>query len=365
MKKNICFFVGDISKVGGIERVGTTLANEIAKQQSNYNVTIVSISKINEDIFFELNDNIKVHYFYDRPARYKKDYFDIVSRFRKLIKKEKFDIIVDVDTMLDLFTLPARFMLGTKVISWEQFNYGENMGIKLMDISRKLAAKYSDYIVVLTKGDKEEFEKNLNIKCPINCIYNPVKVNQTNNNYNLNSKTILSIGRLTHQKGFDILADVAKKVLDQNPDWNWIILGEGEDRQLIQDKIDNHNLQDKVKLLGNVPHVERYYDDSSIFVLTSRYEGLGLVLLEAKSHKLPIVSFDCKYGPAEIVQNEENGYLIDCFNIDEMANKINLLINNPKLRAGFSKLSHKTMERFDGEIVAKQWEQIFEYLTKN
>lgn len=232
-----------------------------------------------------------------------------------------------------------------------------------MGLSRELAAKFSDYIIVLTEEDKLEFQRNLNLNCPIECIYNPIKISVSNESYKNDSKTILSVGRLTSQKGFDMLIDVAKIVFEQHPNWNWTILGEWEDRELLQNKIHEYNLADKIELVGNVSNVDEYYRSSSIFVLTSRYEGLGLVLLEAKSNKLPIVSFDCKFGLSEIIEDSENGYLVECFNINYMSEKICTLIENESLRLKFSEESYRKMDKFNPNSIVKKWEEVFDLLV--
>lgn len=136
-----------------------------------------------------------------------------------------------MDTILDIYGIPATRFNKTKIVSWEHFNFYENLGVKLRDYGRKLAAKYSDAIVTLTKEDKNYFKQNLKIKHNIYTIYNPLILTKKNNDYDLNSKIILSAGRLTYQKGFDMLVEVAKEVLRHNNEWKWIILGEGEDRK--------------------------------------------------------------------------------------------------------------------------------------
>ena len=98
-------------------------------------------------------------------------------------------------------------------------------------------------------------------------------------NCNINSKQIVSVGRLTYQKGFDILCDVAKDVLSKNPDYKWIILGDGEDKEKLQSKIKEYNLQDRLILKGKVSNVEDYYENSALYVMTSRFEGLPMTLL--------------------------------------------------------------------------------------
>ena len=165
---------------------------------------------------------------------------------------------------------------------------------------------------------------------------------------------------LRHVKGFDMLCDVANKVLHDNPDWKWIILGEGEERKLLERKIKEYGLENKLILKGNVSNVEDYYKSSSIFVMTSRFEGLPMTLLEAKSYGLPIVSFDCLTGPSDIVDNNKNGYLIEQNNVNDMVCKINKIIEDKNLIKKFSNNSKYNIDKFDIDTVIKKWMKTME-----
>ena len=180
--------------------------------------------------------------------------------------------------------------------------------------------------------------------------------------YDTSSKMILSVGRLTYQKGFDMLVEVAKDVLHKHTDWTWIILGEGEDRSLLEQKIKEHQLENRLILKGNVSHVEDYYSETGIFVMTSRYEGLPMTLLETKPYQLPAVSFDIKTGPRECIIDGENGYLIESFKKEEMIRKIELLINNQTLRKQFSRIALKDTDKFSLIQIIQQWNRMIQSL---
>ncbi|WP_279006800.1 glycosyltransferase family 4 protein [Thomasclavelia cocleata] len=354
--KNICFLEGDISRSGGTERVTSIIANELAKRKDEFNILILSICKRNDQLFFYLEPNIKITTVFAQPDyNGKKEFFKIVYKIRKFLKENSVDILIDVDTILDIYGIPATRFNKTKIVSWEHFNFYENLGIKLRDYGRKLAAKYSDVIVTLTKEDKNYFKQNLKIKHNIYTIYNPLILTKKNNDYDLNSKIILSAGRLTYQKGFDMLVEVAKEVLMHNDEWKWIILGEGEDRKKLETQIHKYGLDGKVILKGNVEDIDSFYDKASIFVLTSRFEGFGLVLTEAKTFKLPCISFKCKAGPNEIILNDVNGYLIESFDLNEMAEKIRYLINSELKRKQFSDNALNDTEKFQLDFIKKQW----------
>lgn len=154
-----------------------------------------------------------------------------------------------------------------------------------------------------------------------------------------------------------MLVEVAKNILTKHNDWKWIILGEGEDRNLLEKKIKEYDLEGKLILYGNVKNINDFYSKSSFFVMTSRFEGLPMTLLEAKKYKLPIISFDCKTGPRELIIDEINGYLIKTFDLIELEMKINYLIDKPDILEQFTKNSTKGLEKFSyGEIIDK-WQR--------
>lgn len=362
--KNICFFIGDISKSGGTERVTSEIANELCKLKNKYRVTILSLNKDNEANFFKL-DNLVIddYLFYKRKVNAKKDYIKIVSKLRNYIKENNIDVLIDVDTILDVFSIPATRFTKTKFIAWEHFNFYENLGVKFRDLGRKLSARYADCIVTITEEDLGYFKENLNIRNKIVNIYNPITLKNVDDiSYSSDSKIIISAGRLTYQKGFDMLVEVAKRVFEVHPSWKWYLLGEGEDRKLIEDKIKEYSLENNIILMGNVKDIENYYKKASMFVLTSRFEGLGMVILEAMNYKLPVVSFACKVGPKEMIADNVNGFLIEEKNIEGMHNKICKLIENKQIRNDFSKNSNINLDKFNKKKICDEWDKLISSL---
>lgn len=360
----ICFFSGDITRSGGTERVSTIIANELIKNPK-LDILFLSLFEKKKETVFYLYDMICRFTLYDREISGAKHLLGFIHRIHRFVKQNDIDILIDIDGILDMYSIPALVGTRTKLISWEQFNYYQNPYVNYRKFTRKLAAKRADAIVVLTKEDQGYYQLNLKIKNIIKQIYNPIVLRKEESCYNVNSKTIISAGRLTEQKGFDILIDVAKIVLERNPEWKWNIVGEGEDRELLEQKIKEYNLQNNLLLCGNVDNIEEYYQESAMYVLTSRYEGFGLVLTEAKSFHLPCVSFRCKAGPAEIIKDGVNGYLIDCFDVEKMADKICSLIEDENLRKSFSHHALEDTDKFSIKNVVKEWESLFQEMGDN
>lgn len=360
---NICFFSGDITRSGGTERVALLIANEL-KKQKKYNVSFVSLTEKKEAPFFYIEDGIERYVLYNREVRGITHILGYVNRLKKVVRQHKIDLIIDIDGIIDMYAIPVKWLTGVKVISWEHFNFYHHPSQKLRALVRKFAVKHLDAIVTLTEQDKVYYLRELKFQCPIEAICNPVTYTGIDNIYAADSKNIISVGRLTYQKGFDQLPDVADQVFCKHPEWRWLVFGEGEDRAYLEKAIKDRGLTDNVKLMGNVNDIDYRYKESAIFVMTSRFEGLPMTLLEAKYYKLPIVSFDIKTGPRECILDGVNGYLIKDGDISAMADKINCLIENDSLRISFSEHTLDDTIKFDLNEIINKWNCLIEKLVE-
>lgn len=359
---NVCFFSGDITRSGGTERVATVIANELQKN-NEYRVSFVSMWENGDKPFFYVDASIKRFTLYGKEKKGFYHLLGYIHRLRRVVKKNNIDILIDVDGILDMYSIPALIGLKTKLISWEHFGYLSNPFVSYRKITRRMAARWADAIVVITNKDKEIYNNNLKIRGLIKTIYNPILLKRTLQEYDINSKQIISVGRLSYDKGYDMLVDIAEQVLKKNSDWGWIIVGEGEERANIERVIKEKQLGSQLKLIGRKNNLEKYYLESSILVATSRYEGFGLMIAEAKSFGIPCVSFDCPVGPAEIIDDGENGYLIDCFDNKKMAEKVNYLINNEDLRKEMSEKSANGMDKFFVDNIMTLWKDLIQRLV--
>lgn len=317
--KKICFLIGNLNHSGGTERVTTLIANALAEKK--YQVSILSLADGRQP-FFELVPSIKTYSLYPEKISFKKNFFGAVWRIRKFVTQHQIDTLIVVDSISCVFTVPALFGLKVKHICWEHFNFKNNNGVKFRDYGRKLAAKYCDYIVTLTQRDKELWEKGLKkINAKIVTITNPVAYEDIENIPSLEYKTVLTVGRLTHVKGFDLLIIAWSKIAQQIPDWKIVIVGSGEDEQMLKQMAKDLGVDDSIVFAGQQKNMDQFYRKASFFCMSSRFEGLPMVLLEAQSYSLPIVAFDCDTGPAEIVVNG-TGYLVENLNVKSLSNQL-------------------------------------------
>lgn len=354
--KNICFFSGDITRSGGTEKVACQIMNGLTEK---FNISVISLTEGNQDMFYPLSQNIKRTVLFEQNPNGIKQYMNIVYKIRKYLQKNNIDILVDIDTILDMFSVTAVRFAKTKLVSWEHFNFYESMGNRLRVPIRKYITRFSDCVVTLTKEDQETFQNYFGKKHCIAQIYNPIELEQVKHEYDEMSNTIVSVGRLAKQKGFDYLIDVAELVFRRHPDWKWLILGEGDEREFLETKIAEKKLS-QIKLVGRVNDVGAYLREAAMFVLTSRYEGFPLVLIEAKANLLPIVSFKCKTGPSEMIQDDVNGFLVDCFDIETMGNKICELIETKEKRVIFSKNALIDTDKMEFDLIIKTWDWLLE-----
>ncbi|MHB8206512.1 glycosyltransferase family 4 protein [Mucilaginibacter sp.] len=353
----ICFFINSLNGSAGTERITVLLANYLA--ENGYSIHIVTQQGGNQS-FFPLNNKIQHHYLFENSG------INIYSAYAKGLKKYKAilnqiapDYVVDVCVAMSLLTLPATiFNKKIKIISWEHFNANAYFNIVTAKLSKYLASKFAYSMVVLTEIDKNVYNQKFKPK-KIAVIKNPVTV-KTNSLADLNSKYILTIGRLTSQKGFDMLLDAWKKVEKQAPDWKLRIVGAGELEAALKKQCDDLELNVSVQFIEPTLQVADYYLNAAMFVMSSRFEGLPLVLIEAKAYGLPIVSFDCETGPREIIRNGVDGILVPPNNIELLAESILDLINDNEKRHLFGKNSQHNINEYSQENFYNSWKQLFD-----
>jgi glycosyltransferase involved in cell wall biosynthesis len=341
---------------GGTERATVVIANELAAR--NYKVGIVCLANKGKP-FFETHPNIQLYYLYhesDKQLSFVRNIFRGI-KLRQLYKNEKPDIIIIVGSGHSFLNIPAA--RGITTITWEHFNINVNRQF-MHPLSRKIATLYSDRIVTLTNQDAENYKKKFGVKNVI-CIPNPITINNTNKSP-LTEKRVLAIGRLTNQKGFDLLLDAWSQVENRNNGWKLRIIGSGRMLPLLLHKIRKYNLSDSIELIPSSDKIVTHFRESSIYVMSSRYEGLPLVLIEAMAMGLPIISFDCQTGPRDIIEDNLTGRLIPYLDVNRLAKELDNLMGDENKRKLLSENAIKRAENFELKVVADKWEKLFKKL---
>jgi glycosyltransferase involved in cell wall biosynthesis len=354
--------IGSISSGGGTEKITIALANRLSID--GYNVFIISLT-MEQKLFFDIDKNIRLYSLFKRQKNYVIRFPQIIYMLEKKVKENKIDILINVDVILALFSLPLKiFNKNLKIISWEHFNYQTNLGITRRDYARVLSKKYANVIITLTEQDRNFYIDNGKSKIPVVSIANFLD-NIPHTASALNNKTVIAVGRFSYQKGFDILIDVWKCVKSNKDSTDWIlkIIGNGEDKEKIRKKIKELDLMSSIEIIDATKNIYDYYLSSSIYVMTSRFEGFPMVLLEAKSYGLPIVSFDCLTGPRELIKNGYDGYIIPFGNIQLMANKILNLMSDESKRIDMGKNAKKIVNNYSVNHIILKWKKLFNDLN--
>lgn len=229
---------------------------------------------------------------------------------------------------------------------------------QLARYNRSIETK-SDAIVTLTRGDASEW----NSKERVVTIPNMTRLfSQKEAAYE--THRVISVGRLVYQKGYNRLIDAWKIVSRKHPEWQLDIFGEGELKDELLQQISENHLEKTIQIHPPTSDIIEEYLHSSIYVTSSRFEGFALVLIEAMSCGLPCISYDCPYGPSELIRHNENGILVENGNISKMANAICFLIENPNTREYFGKKARQDIDCYRPDNIMQQWNNLFNKITK-
>lgn len=358
--KTICFFSSNLNNSGGTERVASIIANELS--DNGYNVIFLSLFE-GLNPYYDISEKIKIHTLSKNKISLKYNYLLLIFKLRNFLKKNKVNSIINIESTLSLFVTPAVFNTKARHINWEHFNFTVSLGKKNRVLSRYIAAFFADYIVTLTTSDKEIWQKKTFLRSKIIAIPNPCPKILIESIPSKANKIALSVGRYTTQKGFDSLILSWKEVNRKHPDWQLWIVGDGEEKENLVNLIGELNLVDSIKLLPFTKDINSYYQKASFYILSSRYEGLPMVLLEACSFSLPLISFDCLTGPKEIISSGVNGFLVKNQDIPSLSFTINNMIEiDQKKYSTLCTNSQKTTLQFDTVNIIKQWDSILKEL---
>ncbi len=360
--KKICFFIQDAYTGGGIERVVSIIAHELSDE---YDVTILSLFHSIEKPFHIKFDYLKIVNVLDFGPHlsYKRNFFKLKNKVTKKLKEINPDILIVCG--MRIYGLAPVVVKKQKTIVWEHSSsFAKNVGSRHGHAFGRLASKFfADEVVVLTERDRENYVNKLKFSSSkVHQIYNPIDLEPVNGDYDLSSKKIITVGRFCIDKGYDLLVEVAKKVYEKHPDWEWHIWGAGNNdtEKTIASLIHEESLDDFLKIKGVTNDIYNKYKEYSFFVMTSRNEGFGMVIVEAQRAKLPVIAFNCECGPNELILNDKNGFLIDCFDIDKMAYKINYLIEHPEVRKTMSDNSMLDKEKLKLSLICDKWKNVIE-----
>lgn len=356
-RMNICFFLGGFHQNGGIGRVTSMLANSLA-ESGDYHITALCYFDPKLPNIYEVSDEIDQKFFLSAYSSMSKQLLSRgAGRLRRFLKDNDIDVLIACGALFYPISVIACKGIKTKCICWEHSDPEGNNDHRGQYWARRFGIKRSDLNVVLTKRALKVFKEKYKAENTVQ-IYNPVDkaVFESAGEYNRESKKIISVGRLTYQKNFQAAVRIASKVLSANPDWEWDIFGKGEDLEELLEMTEAAGLQDRVHFKGQVSDLYDRYKEYGIMVMTSRYEGFPMTLLEGTGNGLPLISFDIPTGPSEIIDDGINGYLLSEGNEEGLAERLTELMQNSALRSEMSKASKEKCNGFEVDEVSSEWE---------
>lgn len=375
----ICFITDTIFMHGGVARVTTNIANFL--QHNGYQVDIINTLMCDEKRVYEIDSRIRVINHSIKVNNFNKllgnviyftgieetniggelnckirSHSNNIKELVKLLNENKYDVVIGVHYKYTMLLAGIADKITAKTISWQHNSYEAYVKTKKNYLWRKIGAfKYAlsniDLNFVLTENDQQKYKKYFNADTIV--MNNP---NSFNNNKisKLSNKRFIAVGRLVKQKGFDILIEAFEKFSKHNNDWTLDIIGEGNLKESLEEQIYKGKLEGRVKIKPFTDDIKREYTNSTIFVLSSRYEGWGLVWIEAMLSGLPIVSFNlnaCK----EVIGKEDVGVIVEQMTSEELARgMLEIISDNEKLKIR-SKNAIKIAKKFSIENIGQRW----------
>lgn len=378
----IVYYLPSLYAPGGLERIITFKANYLAEHFDEYEVYIVTSEQVGQPPYFPLSPKVKhidLNVPFDWPydqsfiaklVKYPFRYQQFKKRFTKLLTELRPDITLStLRRELNFINSIKDGSVKIGEFHVTRHSYGVGSTSEGNPISRYLRKRWADSflknlsqltrLVILTHEEAGNWPELSNKYVIPNPIITPVRYVS-----DCSSRQVIAAGRYAPQKGFDLLIESWGIVAKKHPDWTLRIYGDGSLRESLQQQIEHLGIADNCILEHTVPDIADKYSESSIFVLSSRFEGFGMVITEAMACGVPPVSFACPCGPRDIINDGKDGLLAEDGNVKDLANKIVYLIENEEIRKEMGKQALEKSKRYLMDNIAKEWIHLFENVTK-
>ena len=339
---------------GGAERVASILLNHLCEKH-----TVSAIIFNDKRPSYPLNSIIILHKItIDSKIRFWHP-IERIIKIQKVIREESPDLIISFLVEVNNYILLSNIISRKKIIVSERTSIQSPQPLRI-SLPRRLLYKIAD-MVVLTSNDDYYHTKWLKNKT---VIYNSA-IFETFAHYINRNKTLIAIGsqKRWHVKGFDLLTQAWSKIAQTHPDWKLQFAGLKNDNY-ISDLAKSYGLENQVVFLGWSDEIDKVLQTQSIYVLSSRNEGFPNSLTEAMSQGCACAAFDCKTGPNEIITDGKSGLLARNGDVDDLAAKLQLLIEDENLRLKLSAGAVEEVKRFDKELIMRQWDELIEDVTQ-
>lgn len=358
----LILFAPSIHTGGGTELVLINLANELAERKFNI---FIAVNIIGNNIYHELNKNIRIKQYWFGKIRSKYSRNIILRIFNKMFSKillssflkssfgNSISLIISFSNAITVDCYNTCYK--NRLFAFEHWPYWiTNKTPKFQNVINSIYPRLKK-VIVLTEHEKNVYK---DLGCNVEKIPNAYSFLPEKNS-DLNQKTVLSIGHFNAQKRRDLLIKAWNTVQNKHKDWKLIIVGDGPEKTENIKLMKELKIIDSVEIIKPTSQIFDYYLNASIFVLSSEYEALPMVLIEAKACGLPCVSFNIISGPNELINNYEDGFLVSFPDYEELANKMNILIEDENLRKKFGVNARKdVLNRFNPSTIYEKWENL-------
>jgi GalNAc-alpha-(1->4)-GalNAc-alpha-(1->3)-diNAcBac-PP-undecaprenol alpha-1,4-N-acetyl-D-galactosaminyltransferase len=373
-KGRLTFVIYKMSE-GGAQRHLSNLVNFLSKR--GWSITVLTFDDGSSPSFYKLH--LSVQRIPLSIMRQQKGFLrSLLIPFlrpwilRTAILKNKPDIVIPFIDLTNILTLISTIGLEIPVLVAEMTHPKYHKMGKLWGCVRAWIYRRASCVVVQTEIGLSFFSPEIQCRSKIipNPVIAPVIVPE---NCSLDShskslkdaKTLIAMGRLSTEKGFDLLLKAFVKVVSSCPDWKLIVWGEGDQRKKLEDLSEELGLKEKVSFPGITHKPYEKMKESDLFVLSSQFEGFPNVLCEAMACGLPVVSFNCPSGPGTIIRDGYDGILVPPGDVEELAVTLVKVMNNTDLRESLSKNAGEIIHRFSVDKVVRMWEELFFEYSKN
>lgn len=359
----LLYITNQICGSGGLERVLSIKASYLA-DKLGYEIHIITLDQNNTPLFYDFSE--KLHY---HDIKTNARFFKYLKGIKTKVKEIKPDIISVCDDGLKGFYLPHFLkkpcpMIYERHASKDIFknsnhsSFFQKIKLSLYNILMNYGGKKYNSFVVLTNNNLKEWKLN-NLKV----IANPLSFFPEKKADLINKKVIV-VGSHNYQKGFDRLLKIWTKVLIKYPDWKLEIYGKIDSNKTYLKLANKLKVNDSINFHQPVKNIKDKYREASIYAMTSRSEGFGMVLIEAMANGVPCISFNCPGGPKDIITDKVDGFLIENDNIESYTNHLTLLIENSQLRKEMGEKAKSKAKKYLPEIIVPQWDLLFKKLIQ-
>jgi GalNAc-alpha-(1->4)-GalNAc-alpha-(1->3)-diNAcBac-PP-undecaprenol alpha-1,4-N-acetyl-D-galactosaminyltransferase len=348
---------------GGVQRLMSIIANYWA--QKEWKVTLFILDGDSTSPFFELDPRILlIHLDIYRPSsNILEAIWNNLRRIyalRRVIRDSKPDVVVSFWAFVNVLVLFATRGMRVPVVVTDPCDPKVEPLKWIFALLRRWTYTFDAQLVVETERAKASYAHKIQSRTTV--IPNPITpITQADKGLpeiTLDRPSLVAIGRFQHNKGFDLLLNAFARVKDQYPDWTLTIIGDGPLRSYLESLRDELGLDDRVHLPGFVDNIYHALKQADLFVMSSRWEGMPMALMEAMSCGLPVISTDCRCGPREIIRNGIDGALVPPENVEALSAAMDQLMSDESARKRLASRAVEVTERFSVEQVLGRWEQL-------